>query len=82
MRRNTGKDRHSVQKKSKDSLKRGQGIQREGAEGKDELGDCNQVLRNLGVILRLLMCFINVVLWSYLHFRISFMVCAWVGENV
>lgn len=63
-------------------MKRGQGIQRrEGAEGKGELGGCNQVMRNLRVTLRFLMYFIKVVLWSDLYFRISVMVCAWVGKK-
>ena len=38
-------------------------------------------MRNLRVTLRFLMYFIKVVLWSDLYFRISVMVCAWVGKN-
>lgn len=38
-------------------------------------------MRNFSVTLRLLMYFIKVVLRSDLYFRISAMVCAWVGKN-
>lgn len=51
-----------------------------GLKGKVNLG---AAIRSWGiwVTLRFLMYFIKVVLWSDLYFRISVMVCAWVGKN-